>query len=356
MKKQNLNKYSLYSMISRFFSFVIIVLSLLSGVVLFAYVYQYPESAFPVETHKEETKMERLRSAPGKILSSFSLIPQFNKEQTFFSVVIENHEDARPYHEGIEDAVLVQEFLVEGFISRFVATFDTRRIPKEIGPVRSLRPYFLDSIAPWSRTVFHAGGSPEALKRVSEGSNFFARNLLYYDDEHNSLRKDGPPAPHDLFLNKTLIGKFLAEVPEGLVHPIKWPAYKKGMPEGGERAESIRVNFFNALHNVLFTFQPLSQKYERKNGTDISPARPSTIVILEVPIDNIGEYGRLFMTLNGRGKAQVFHSGKMWNAHWSRSSFKEQFHFTDDSGEDLPFAMGQIWMTVLPTLERVSWE
>ena len=308
-------------MISRFLSFIIIVLTVLSSAVLFAYVDGY-----------------------------------FNTERTFFSVVIENHEDARPYHAGIEDAVMVQEFLVEGFISRFVATFDTRGIPKEIGPVRSLRPYFLDSIAPWSRTVFHAGGSPEALERVTNGKNFFARNLLYFDDEHGSLRKVGPAAPHDLFLNKDLIKSFLAEVPESLSKAVLWPPFKKGMPEGGETAESVRVNFFNVLHNVSFDFQPLSQKYERTNGETVSPARPSTVVIMEVPIDEIGAYGRLFMTLNGGGKAQLFHSGKMWDARWSRSNFKEPFRFTDAAGEDIPFAQGQVWMTVLPTLERVSWE
>lgn len=343
-------------MISRFLSFIVIVLTLLSALVLFAYVYQYPEAVFPSEVQQKETRLERLRSAPAKLLSKFSLIPQFHKDKTFFSVVIENHEDARPYHSGIEDAVMVQEFLVEGFISRFVATFDTRRIPKEIGPVRSLRPYFLDSIAPWSRTVFHAGGSPEALKRVTEGTNFFARNLLYFDDEDGSLRKDGPPAPHDLFLNRSLMKSFLEEVPESLMIAAPWPPFKKGMPEGGEMAESIRVNFFNPLHNVVFTFQPLSQKYERVNGGEVSPARPATVVILEVPIDDIGAYGRLFMTLNGGGKAQVFHSGKMWDARWSRAHFKEPFRITDASGEDLPFAMGQVWMTVLPTLERVSYE
>lgn len=305
-------------MISRFLSIAVLVIVLLGGAVFFAY--------------------ER------------------EVDQSFFAVVIENHEDARPYHAGIEDAVMVQEFLVEGFISRFVAIFDTRRIPREIGPVRSLRPYFLDSIAPWTRTVFHAGGSPEALKRVTEGTTFFARNLLYFDDEKGSLRKDGPPAPHDLFLNKALIKSFLAEVPEGLILPVSWPPFAKGVPEGGEIAESIRLNFFNVLHNVSFVFQPLSQKYERKNGEDISPAKPSTVVILEVPIDDIGAYGRLFMTLNGGGRAQVFHSGKMWDARWNRSDFKLPFRITNTAGEDIPFPQGQVWMTVLPTLERVSWE
>lgn len=116
------------------------------------------------------------------------------------AVMIENHEDARPHQKGLEDALMIQEFLVEGFISRFVALFDAQALPSTIGPVRSLRPYFLDGIAPWVRTVFHAGGSPEALDRVKHSGEFYALNLLYFDDEHGSLRDENVAPPHNLFL------------------------------------------------------------------------------------------------------------------------------------------------------------
>ncbi len=338
-------------MLSRFFFFVTFVLTILCGVALFVYAGKYPDG--PVEP---DSPYERISDISSKILSTFSLFPDIGTEKSFFAVMIENHEDARPYHTGLQDAVMVQEFLVEGFISRFVALFDARRMPKEVGPVRSLRPYFLDAVAPWTRTIFHAGGSPEALKRVMEGSTFFARNLLYYDDEYGSLRKEGPLPPHDLFLSRALLKEFLAEVPESLHLNAEWPPFPTGLPEGGAPAQNIRVNFFSTLHNVVFEFLPLSQKYKRINGQEVSPAQPSTVVILEVPIDNIGEYGRLFMTLEGSGKVQVFHSGKVWEGKWSRTNFKNPFQFTDAEGNDIALAKGQVWMMVLPTLERVRWE
>lgn len=346
-------------MLSRTLSGLIFILTVLSGIVLLSTVPQFTEEGAPKPSEKIAEQRRRQTSFPSGVLSRLSLFPSSWNKPVPIAVMIENHEHARPFHTGLSEALMIQEFLVEGFISRFVAILDARNLPKEIGPVRSLRPYFLDGIKPWTRTVFHAGGSPEALKRVQEGSEFYALNLLYFDDingEYGSFRKDGPPAPHDLFLQKTVLKKFLTEVPERLLQPVSWPPYTVGILEGGEYANRIHVNFFNALHNVTFDYLPLAQKYQRTNGGEVSPARPSVIAILEIPVDYIGEHGRLFMTLEGTGNAQIFHSGKLWDGRWSKGSDTEQFSFTDSTGAEIPFKGGLVWMMILPTLERVSYE
>lgn len=345
-------------MLQRTLSALVLVLALLSGAVLLTNTYDIPFVPKVFDRKPASEKRERPTSDSSGILSRFALLPGA-RQPVPFAVVIENHEDARVHQTGLQDALMVQEFLVEGFISRFVALFNANALPREIGPARSLRPYFLDGIKPWARTVYHAGGSPEALERVTEGEEFFARNLLYFDDENKetgSLRKKGVPAPHDLFLRKKVLKSFLSEVPTSYKKPAEWPPFPVGTPEGGESAQSLRVNFFNVLHTVYFEYLPLAQKYKRTNGKVVSDARPANVLILEVPIDYIGAYGRLFMTLEGSGSAQLFHSGKMWPVRWSRGSDSEPFKITDAAGAEVPFAHGQIWMMVLPTLERVSWE
>ena len=299
----------------------------------------------------------RIPSFSANMLTRFSLFPGSRKPVPF-AVVIENHEDSRKYHAGLSEALMIQEYLVEGFISRFIALFDARSLPREIGPARSLRPYFLDGIAPWTRAVFHAGGSPEALERVTEGGEFFARNLLYLDDEnkeHGSLRKEGVPAPHDLFLRKRALKSFLREAPESFMRSVDWPPFAVGIQEGGDSAVKMRVNFFNALHTVYFEYLPLAQKYKRTNGATVSEARPANVVVLEIPIDEVGAYGRLFMTTEGKGNALVFHSGKVWEGTWSRSSIEEPFALHDSAGNPILLNRGQVWLMVLPTLQRVTW-
>ncbi len=332
-------------MLRRTLSTLILLLAVICGAVL---LLKSPQYLSP------DTKSPTVESFPSGILSRFNLLPGASRPAPI-AIVIENHEDARRYHEGLTDALMVQEYLVEGFISRFIALFDARRLPREIGPVRSLRPYFLDGVFPWARTVFHAGGSPEALDRVQNGDEFYALNLLYFDDENGSLRKEKAIAPHDLFLKRKLLKELLRDVPERLLQPVAWPPFTVDTPIAeGVAAEKIRVNFFNKAHNVLFEYMPLAQKYKRTNGTQVSAARPSNVIVLEVPIDYIGEYGRLFMTLEGSGRAQVFHSGKLWEGMWSRGSIAQSFSIRDSAGRTIPMQQGQIWLMVLPTLERVS--
>lgn len=338
-------------MLSKILSGLVVVLVLLSALVLFTSVEPHNQKSEPLQKH--------IVSFPSRILSRLTLFPSSRSSSIPIAVMIENHQQARPYHEGLADALLIQEFLVEGFISRFVALFDAAHLPKEIGPVRSLRPYFLDAIKPWTTTIFHAGGSPEALARTQEGTEFFARNLLYFDDaksEYGSLRHTEVPAPHNLFLNRDTLNDLLSNVPAHRLEPLSLPLYPVGTSAGGEEATHIRLNFFSTDHNVQFDYLPLAQKYQRTNGEEISKARPSTVVILEIPIDSIGEYGRLFMTLVGSGRARVFHSGNVWNGHWTRNTDTEKFRIFDEDGEDILFKSGQIWITVLPTFERLSWE
>ena len=80
--------------------------------------------------------------------------------------------------------------------------------PKLVGPVRSLRPYYIDWLEPFDSGVAHVGGSEEALRRISNG------NYLDLDQSANPnyfWRTADRVAPHNMYtsfanmdeLNKT---------------------------------------------------------------------------------------------------------------------------------------------------------
>jgi len=263
--------------------------------------------------------------------------------------MIENHEDARPHQSGLADALLIEEFLVEGFISRFVALFDTQYLPSNIGPVRSLRPYFIDGVRPWVSAIFYAGGSPDALKHVEEVT---LRHFNGLGLPHHFIRDDGIPAPHDLFLPRSSLRDLLSSID---IRPIQWPPYLTGPATSSEEVSVIAVNFFSPIHNVLFTFDPLSQSYTRRNGDTVSDAHPTNVLILEIPIKNIGEFGRLEIDTTGIGRALLFRSGIVQKGQWSKASTTDPFVLSDSTGNPLIFDHGQTWIMVLPDLERVRW-
>jgi len=280
-----------------------------------------------------------------------ALLPSLRGERSLVAVVIENHEDARPHQRGLDRAVLVQEYLVEGLITRFVAFFDTHDLPAIVGPVRSLRSYFLDGVLPYTSFILHAGGSPGALERVEQNHSVHNFNGLYYPDHF--LRANEIPAPHDLFITRDSATDLLSSL---RVDPVAWPPYQTGNERGGEKTGDIRVNFFNPLHDTIYAYNLVTHNYTRTNGGIVSDAKPSNVLILEAPINGEGEYGRLDIRLHGEGRMLLFRDGKVFEGRWRKEGPEKPFTFTNQNNRSITFSRGQTWMMILHTLERVSWE
>ncbi|OGJ57482.1 hypothetical protein A3H22_04040 [Candidatus Peribacteria bacterium RIFCSPLOWO2_12_FULL_55_15] len=282
-------------------------------------------------------------------LSRFGLAP-WSKPSIFpVAVIIENHEDARPHQRGLSDALFVGEFLVEGYISRFVAFFDREHLPEQTGPVRSLRPYFLSVIEPWASALLFAGGSPEALQNLEESPVPWV-NVLGVDDA--PLRDRSVPAPHNMFLRSEHVRALVGHAAR---RRIVWPPYRIGPSPAGSGAYVIHLQFFSPLHDVMYTYDTIQEAYIRRSGSVSEQGKPANVLILEVPIVSEGEYGRLAINPDGRSRVLLFRSGVLQHGFWERSS-DGPFRFFIADGSPLLFAPGQTWMTVLPSLERVRWE
>ena len=296
-----------------------------------------------------------------KILSGLLLIPFFLTRLSFLprphaspplvAIVIENHEDARPFQKGLDHALVITEFLVEGLISRFVVLFSEDNLPEIVGPIRSLRSYFVDGLRPWTALFLYAGGSPDALENI-EKSEISHRNGLFLPEHF--IRNITIAEPHNVFLSKNAILNLLTQAsPAQQAYSLLLP---RGPIQSQDRPQRIRVNFFSLHHNVEFTYDPLTASYTRTNGSVVSAAMPHNILIIQAPIRNIGSYGRLDIPLDGTGSLLLFQSGKISTGTWRKDSPQHPFLFLDRQHQPLQFANGQVWIMVLETLERVRWE
>ncbi len=272
-------------------------------------------------------------------------------ERSLVAVMIENQETARKYHRGIGEAQMVIEMLVEGGISRFAVLFDRHELPADMGPIRSLRPYFIDAVLPYAKTIVHAGGSPEAFEEAGSIKSLTTINALGYGMRDVFYRDDIAPAPHNLFAHDTLT----TLLPDDPV--IAWPPFETGSRKNdvGTGALTIDINFFSKNHNIQWTYDAWEHTYTRVNGDIESALHPSTIVIMEAPITNIGEFGRLTIPLEGSGKVYIFRDGTMMEGTREKASRDAPFVFTADDGSVIPLEEGPVWIMVLATLDRVTW-
>jgi len=83
-------------------------------------------------------------------------------------VMINNHAKARP-QSGLHQADIVYELLTEGMITRFVAFYQSH-LPEVIGPVRSIRPYFIELMNGFDAIITHAGASEQAYAVLKNSS------------------------------------------------------------------------------------------------------------------------------------------------------------------------------------------
>ena len=112
------------------------------------------------------------------------------------AVQINNHNQARPNHAGLQDAFVVYEAIVEGGITRILAFFKDQTTTK-IGSVRSSRPYFLDYVLENDAIYVHFGFSEQARKDIASlginninglyDSAFWRDNSLNVNYEHKAF-------------------------------------------------------------------------------------------------------------------------------------------------------------------------
>ena len=108
--------------------------------------------------------------------------------------MIENSEEARP-QTGLDAAGIVFETVTEGGITRYAALYQ-ENLPEEVGPVRSVRPYFVDWLMGFDTSVAHVGGSENALQMVEDRK---AKDINEFFNGDAFYRRNDRESPHDAY-------------------------------------------------------------------------------------------------------------------------------------------------------------
>lgn len=284
------------------------------------------------------------------VCSLFSACGSGLGQTSYVAVMVDNHQLARPYQRGLDDAVWVQEHFVEGMITRFEAVYDVANFPASVGPVRSVRSYFIDGAVPAHSAIFHIGGSPDALERLAEPDAVPSFNATKFD--RFFAYDDVAPAPHHRFLGRDGFRELFDRIEIPTTHTFPFPL---GSFSSDGLAAAIDIDFHSEVHDVTYVYEPSSRTYIRRNHGARQTSKTANVVILETNVAVTGDLGRLSVRTEGSGNALLFRDGGVARGEWSKTvdSF---YMFTDEEGNFLKFREGQVWMIVVDDLERVMWE
>jgi hypothetical protein len=271
-------------------------------------------------------------------------------KQAVTGIMIENSPDSRP-QSGLKDSGVVFEAVVEGGITRFLVLYQEQK-PKLIGPVRSVRMYYVDWIAAFNASVAHIGGSAKALKEVRNGKY---RDIDQFFNADAYWRATDRYAPHNVYTSFKRLDAL--NKAKGYTTSSFTGFTRRDSQENntGTPATSINVTISSALYNSQYKYDAKNNYYNRSQAgaahkdREAGQIRPKVVIVMKIPEKLVFEDGyRQQLSTVGKGTAFIFQEGTVQEVTWSKASRTEQIKFTDKEGKDVPLVRGQTWLTAVP--------
>ncbi|MGH7195434.1 MAG: DUF3048 domain-containing protein [Candidatus Saccharimonadales bacterium] len=281
-------------------------------------------------------------------------------------VMIENSVAARP-QSGLQAAGVVFEALAEGGITRFLALFQAGSTPNYIGPVRSLRPYFLQWDMGFDAPIAHVGGSPQALSDVNA---WHAKDLNQFYNPSGYHRIASRYAPHNDYTSLNALNKLESQKHFTTSKYSAFPRLKNPQPAAAPSAGHISLNLSYADYNDSYTYNQKANNYARfeagrphleltKSGAKV-PIAPKIVIAIVVPrsngaLDSSGAYYSIYPTIGGAA-ADVFQNGTVTKGSWQKASRSGQITFQNTSGQPIKLDPGQTWITAVSDAGQISYK
>ncbi len=282
-------------------------------------------------------------------------------EQPITGVVVENHTDARP-QSGLSQAGVVYEALAEGGITRFLAFFLDEK-PKEVGPIRSIRTYFVDWALEFNAPVAHVGGNIDALDiigplRMKDMNEFTYGNSFY--------RTNDRYAPHNMYTTFDKLWALEKKLGfDGKSDFTPTPRVAKEKAAATADHPNIHINYSYNGYQVDYQYAAATNDYarllagrphiDRNTGAQI---HVKNVVVQYMTTTNsttrIGEQ-TVIMGTPGSGKAVVLRDGTAIEGTWSKSAHTSRTVFKDATGKEIPLNPGNTWYSIVPTGNVVTY-
>lgn len=274
------------------------------------------------------------------------------------AIMIENSPAARP-QSGLAAAEVVFEAIAEGGITRFLAIYQANQ-PQLIGPVRSVRPYYVSWLAPFNASVAHVGGSSKALAEVRNGNY---RDIDQFFNGGSYWRSRDRVAPHNVYTSFERLNALNAAKSYTSSDP---QMFARQAAKAAETVTASKINFTisSSTYNSSYVYNQDTNNYTRWQAgqphldREAGEIRADAVIGLIVNETKILEDGwRENIETIGSNKAYIFQNGTVTEATWKKADQFSQIYFYDANGKEIAINRGKVWLSAVPaSSERVSWQ
>lgn len=304
---------------------------------------------------------------------------------------------ARP-QAGLTQAGVVFEAIAEAGITRFAAIYQNPT-SAVIGPIRSLRIYYLQWDTPFDCMIVHAGGSGDALAAVANGGyKDLTENYTYmYRGTYGSRLWN------NLFTTSSYLAQFSND--SGYTtSDIK--GFSRMTPEESSRArvdasvaeklvitepatgdlssinatvQNIALRFGGwASFNVNYAYDASTNSYKRgyesgvahevyecpaedlgeRNPEDVctlTQMSPNVVIAMVVQESKASDNYHEDIKAVGSGNVYIFQNGTAIKGEWVKGSAAEQIKFYDEDGDEIKLAPGQTFVEAIPSYGSIEY-
>ena len=270
------------------------------------------------------------------------------------AIIFDNHPSAR-WQAGLKDAEIVYEFPVESPYTRYIGLFLLNE-PESLGPIRSTRPYLVQTIASYDPIFVRCGGSEDGKREVQ------TYDIADVDclESKAFTRSSSKKAPNNLYISMNSIRKEQERL--GYNNRTNFEGYNftdEDTDISGDNGETIKISY-NANNNTKYEYNQGEKTYKRyKDGqehvdeSDRSNISAKNIIIQQANSRVLDNEGRKKIDIIGSGQGMYITNGKVKNISWQKSSAREKTIFSDSDGE-ISLNLGTTWIQIVePTTDIV---
>lgn len=303
---------------------------------------------------------------------------------------------ARP-QAGLNEAGVIFEAIAEAGITRFAAIYQD---PSSaiIGPIRSLRIYYLEWDTPFDCTIVHAGGADDALAALSRGgysdldesytymyrgtygerrwNNLFttASYLKNYNSNNggksSSVQGFARLTPNESDQQRTDesvttklditqptdddTSDVTVPVPTISLNLGGWATYNIKYDYDTESNTYLRSYASGAAHEVYDCEKKDLGERNPEDVCTLTQMAPSVVVAMMVQEARAADNYHENITAIGSGDAYIFQNGTSIKGTWKKASAKDQIKFEDENGKEVKLAPGQTFVTAVPNYGSVD--
>ncbi|MFU0800663.1 MAG: DUF3048 domain-containing protein [Xylanivirga thermophila] len=268
------------------------------------------------------------------------------------AIMIENSPKARP-QSGLSKADIVYEVHAEGGITRFMALF-LSNMPNKVGPIRSVRHYYMQLAQEWDAYLVHYGQSFIAEEQFDKIN---VKRLNGLNTNKPFWRDKSRKAPHNVYIDALKCQDKI-----DFDQTARGFSFSDDYPDGGLAYEKIVLPFNDSYSKVEYIYDDEKGQNMRYNGgrasidQETGKQLSNKNIIVQYAEHSILEPGAGYRDVKvfGKGRAAYFIDGRYYEGTWSRKNAEKPTVYYNEENIPITLKPGNTWIEIVPDDMEVS--